>query len=137
MGIGNASAQDIKDKDVPMTVKQSFKNMYANATDIDWELKGENYEVSFDIGDVDHKALIAKNGKLVSEQKEISKNQLPAVIAKQIKIKYPSARIDDVDWISTNGKITYKVDIEGRYDLDVWYTADGKFIKEVNDKFQK
>ena len=133
IGMGNANAQDIKGKDVPIMIKKSFKSKYVNATDIDWELKGENYEVSFDIGDVDHKALFSKTGKLVSHQKEISKRQLPAIIAKNIKIKYPGSRVDDVDWISTNGKISYKIDIEGKYDLDVWYTADGKFIKEEKD----
>ena len=133
LGIANINAQDIKVPNVPVSVQNSFKGKYPNATDIDWKMKGADYGVSFDIGDVDHEVVISKNGKLVSRQKEISKRQLPAIIAKNIKIKYPGSRVDDVDWISTNGKISYKVDIEGKYDLDVWYTADGKFIKEEKD----
>lgn len=133
LGIANTNAQDMKATDVPMIVKTSFNSKYANAVDIDWELRGGNYGVSFDIANVDHKMLIAKNGDLISHQKEIPKNQLPTVIAKSIKIKYPGSRIDEVDWINTNGKITYRVDIEGKFDLDVWYSADGKFIKEVID----
>ena len=60
-------------------------------------------------------------------------NWLPVAIAKSIKAKYPQGKIEDVDWINTGGKITYKVDIEGTPDVNVWYSADGKFIKELAD----
>jgi len=132
-GIVSSYAQDINAKDVPAGVKNALIKMYPKATDIDWELKGGNYEASFDIGRVDHKATFAKSGKNISFEKDIPNNQLPAVIAKNIKAKYPKATIDDVDWINTGGKITYKIDIEGTPDLNVWYSADGKFIKEMVD----
>lgn len=132
-GIASSSAQDINQKDVPSVIKSAFNKAYPEATDVDWEKKGANYEVDFNIGSVDHKATYTVSGKTLSFEKDIPNGKLPAVIAKNIKAKYPSGRIDDVDWINTAGKITYKIDIEGTPDVNVWYDASGKFIKEVAD----
>jgi uncharacterized membrane protein YkoI len=131
--MASSSAQDIDQKNVPSVVKSAFSKDYPKATDIDWEKKGANYEVDFNLGKVDHKATYAASGKTVSFEKDIPNAQLPAVIAKNIKAKYPKGRIDDVDWINTAGKITYKIDIEGTPDVNVWYDASGKFIKKVAD----
>jgi len=132
-GIASSSAQDIDQKDVPSVIKTVFNKAYPKATDVDWEKKGANYEVDFNLGRVDHKATYSVSGKSLSFEKDIPNTQLPAVIAKNIKSKYPKGRIDDVDWINTAGKITYKIDIEGTPDVNVWYDASGKFIKEVAD----
>ncbi|MGO4877495.1 PepSY-like domain-containing protein [Pedobacter psychrotolerans] len=132
-GIANSLAQDIDSKNVPAAVKTAFAKAYPKATDVDWEKKGADYKVDFDLGKTDHSATYAATGKIISFEKDIPNNQLPAAIAKSIKAKYPQGRIDDVDWISAGGKITYKVDIEGTPDVNVWYSADGKFIKELAD----
>ena len=132
-GIVNSNAQDIDTKDVPAAVKTAFKSTYAKATDVDWELKGSNYEVDFEIARIDHKATYTSAGKLISLEKDISNNQLPAAVLKSIKAKYPNGKIDGANWISTAGKISYKVDIDGTPDVNAWYDATGRFIKEVAD----
>ena len=132
-GIAASQAQDIDSKNVPVAVKTTFSKAYPKATNVDWEMKGADYKVDFDLGKTDHSAIYAASGKNISFEKDIPNNQLPATIAKSIKVKYPKGRVDDVDWINTGGKITYKVDIEGMPDVNVWYSADGKFIKELAD----
>lgn len=132
-GVASSNAQDIDKSKVPAAVKNAFMKAFPKATDIDWEMKSGNYEADFDLAKVDHKVTYTSVGKVVSQEKDIPHNQLPASIAKSIKAKYPKGRIEDVDWINTGGKITYKVDIEGTPDVNVWYNADGKFIKELAD----
>jgi len=132
-GIASSYAQAIDKSKVPAAVKNAFIKAYPKATDVDWEMKGGNYEADFDLQKVDHKATYTSGGKVVSFEKDIPNNQLPVLIAKSIKAKYPKGRIDDVDWINTGGKISYKIDIEGAPDVNVWYGADGKFIKELAD----
>ena len=132
-GITSSKAQDIHKKDVPDAVKTVFIKAYPKATDVDWKMKGSNYEAKFDLGKTDHKATYTPLGKTIAVEKDISNSQLPAAIAKSIHARYPKGRIDDVDWINTGGKITYKIDIEGTPDVNVWYSADGKFIKEIAD----
>jgi uncharacterized membrane protein YkoI len=132
-GAAISNAQDISPKDVPAAVKSAFQKAYPRATDIEWEIKNVNYEVEFDIGSADYKVLYTPAGKTVFVERDIALRQLPASIAKNIKSKYPQGRIDDVDQINTGGKITYKIDIDGTPDVNVWYSADGKFIREVID----
>jgi hypothetical protein len=132
-GIASSKAQDIKVKDVPAAIRTTFAKQYPKATDVDWELKGGNYEVDFDLGKSDHKVTYATDGKVVSVEKELLKSQLPTSIAKAVKSKYPKGRVDGVTWISTAGKVTYKVDIEGVPDVNAWYDASGKFLKEIPD----
>jgi hypothetical protein len=96
-------------------------------------MKGSNYEADFNLAKIDHKALYAAEGKIISLEKDIPNSKLPASIAKSIKTKYPQGRIDDVDRIDAGGKISYKVDIEGTPDVMVWYAADAKFIREAAD----
>jgi len=126
--------EELPKKDVPNAVKAVFSKAYTKATDVDWERKGSNYEVDFNLARVDHKALYTATGKRISLQKDIPNKELPATIAKSIKTKYPQGRIDDVDQINTGGKVSYKIDIEGTPDVNVWYGADGKFIKEAADR---
>lgn len=132
-GIASSNAQDIDKNQVPAAVKSAFMKAYPKATDVDWEMKSNNYEADFDLAKVDYKATYTSAGKAISVEKDIPNSQLPALIVKNIKAKYPKGRIDDVDLINTGGKISYKVDIEGTPDVNVWYTADGKFVKELAD----
>lgn len=126
-------AQDVDKKNVPAPVRQALNKSYPNARDVDWERRGANYVADFDFGNTDYKVTYSGQGRVLVTEKDIPNTKLPSVIAKNIKLKYPKARIDDVDWINTAGKISYKVDIEGTPDVNVWYTADGKFIKEIAD----
>jgi hypothetical protein len=132
-GIASSNAQDIDKKNVPAAVKAAFSKAYPKARDVDWKVEGSNYKADFDLAKTDHKAVYTATGKTISFEKDIPVTQLPSVIVKNIKTKYPQGRIDDVDWINTGGKITYKIDIEGTPDVNVWYGADGKFIKEIAD----
>ncbi|MVN21831.1 PepSY-like domain-containing protein [Mucilaginibacter arboris] len=132
-GLAISKAQDIKTKDVPAVVKAAFSKQYPNASDIDWKRSGSNYKVSFDLGKVDHKATYTPAGKTVSYGKDIPNSSLPKTIADNIRSRYPKATIDDVEWINTAGKITYKIGLDGTPDATLWYTSDGKFIKEVAD----
>jgi len=128
-----SKAQDIPISSVPDAVKNAFTKQYPKASDIDWEKAGANYEVSFDMGRVDHKATYSPSGKTIAYQKDIPNSSLPKGIAANIKSKYPNARIDDVTWINTSGKITYKIDLDGTPDATLWYASNGSFIKEVAD----
>ncbi len=132
-GLFTIQAQEIKKSDVPEAVKSTFMKDYKGATDIEWKKDGDNFMVSFDMGRVDHKATYSATGTTISFQKEIPSTSLPAVIAKNIKTKYPNARIDDVEWKNTSGKIIYKIDLDGKPDVKVWYGEDGTFMEEIAD----
>src|SRR5690606_7382311 len=71
---------DIPASKVPSVVKNAFEQQYANAVDIDWEKKKDNFEVDFEIANVDYAALYNKQGQLMMTKEDISTRQLPTAV---------------------------------------------------------
>lgn len=129
-GIGNGFAQDIPQGEVPAAVMQSFNEKFPKASDIEWERKGELYEVEFVLGRFDdHEALFDASGNLTRHKGEIAKSSLPKAVADAIATKYPKYRIDDVDKITEGDRVTYKTELEnGQEDFNVVFSEDGSVI---------
>lgn len=129
---GVIAAQDIPASQVPSLVTNSFKQQFADASDVEWEKEGENYKVEFDTGFFtdDHEAWYDKSGKLLRHEEEISGKELPEAVMATIKARYAGYKIDDVDKITENGKATYKVELD-KYqspDIDVVFDEGGQLI---------
>lgn len=124
-------AQDIPQSEVPEAVMRSFNEKFPKASDVEWERKGELYEVDFDMGFfTDHEAWFDASGNITRHKEEISKSDLPKAVADAITSQYGEYRIDDVDKITENGKVSYKVELEnGSYDRKVYFSEDGTFIR--------
>lgn len=121
-----AVAQDIRQSEVPSVVLNAFQSKFSNATDVEWEMKGDLYKVEFEIGKFDHDLWIDKNGKVVKHKEELSKSDLPAAINDKIKTEYKDYRVDDVYKIESDGKVTYEVDLDGnRGDREITFAPDG------------
>ncbi|HLT08571.1 MAG TPA: PepSY-like domain-containing protein [Cyclobacteriaceae bacterium] len=118
---------DIPASKVPSVVKNAFEQQYANAVDIDWEKKKDNFEVDFEIANVDYAALYNKQGQLMMTKEDISTSQLPTAVADKIAQDYPDYYIDDADKITVGDRILYQVELEGNVrERKLVYTADGE-----------
>lgn len=126
-----AYSQKVKEKDVPEAVKTAFKSAYPKADDVKWEKEDANYEVEFEIDDVDHSALYDVNGKLLESEMEIETSQLPQKALDYMKTHYADKKIKEAAKITdAKGVVTYEAEIKG---LDVMFDANGNFIKEEKD----
>lgn len=133
-GIFSASAQTIDTTKVPAVVKTHFYGKYTTAKDVEWKMSDQNYRVKYEIGDIDYKITYTPTGDIVSSEKEIRNTDLPGAVTAAIAKDFPGYKIDDADEITTNGVITYKVDLDGEPDMDAWYHADGTLIRKAVDK---
>ena len=127
LGLATAScAQDIPQNAVPSVVLNAFGAKYPNATDVDWEKKGEVYNVGFEIGKTDHEAWFDAAGKVIKVETDISKKELPAAVQSAIAKHYAGYRTDDADKIEKDGKTYYKVELDGNMgDRTVVFDAQG------------
>jgi hypothetical protein len=131
----NANAQDIPQSQVPSVVLNSFQVKFPNATDIDWELKGDQYKVDFEIGTRDHDIWIDKSGNIKKHKEDIAKKELPQEIVKKIEKDFGSYKIDDTDKIEVDGKVVYQVELDGAADdRKVTFTAGGDVQENVADR---
>lgn len=124
---------EIDKKDVPQAVMDGFTRKFADARDVEWKKKGDDYKVTFEIGNTDHYAMINSSGTIVYEGKEIPKSQLPAEIKNAIKKDYPNLRIDDVYTVEKNGNTSYRVKLDGSPDRKVTYSSAGAVVEDKED----
>tara|TARA_R110000772_G_scaffold74718_4_gene162721 strand:- start:1093 stop:1530 length:438 start_codon:yes stop_codon:yes gene_type:complete len=116
------SAQDLMTSQVPTNLITNFQKEYPNATDVAWELEGENYKVEFDMGKMENETWYSKDGNTIKTEMEITENNMPQAVKNTAKSKYPDYKIDEVEVTEENGKKTYEVELEK------WFQEDIKLV---------
>ena len=126
----SSCAQDINQSLVPSVVVNAFQQKFPKASDVEWEKKGELYEVEFDLGLKDHKALIDATGKIVKHKEEISTVELPAAVKETLQKGFPQHKIDDAKRIESEGVVIYKVEVENAAEeRKIYLDANGKIVE--------
>lgn len=136
LSLTNISAQDIHQNEVPSIILNNFQKTFPKASDIDWEIKGNLYEVEFETGFLgdDHKVLYSRDGKLVRHEEEISKSNLPKTVLVSIKKSFPGYRTDDIKKITEGGKVIYNVELKNySQEWKVIFDAQGKMLQKIAD----
>ncbi len=130
LGTGAMFAQDMPESQVPSVIVNNFKKEFPKAYDVEWEKKGEQYNVEFEIGaGTDYEAWFTNSGKLIKYKQEVTSTNLPQAIKNAIHSNYPGYRIDEVKKYVENGVETYKVEIEkGSEELKLRFSNDGKIL---------
>ncbi len=122
-----SNAQDIPKSQVPSVVLNAFQSKFANATDVEWELKGDDYKAEFEIGKRDHDVWIDKSGNIKKHKEDFPKSELPAAIKQKLQSDFPNYKIDDADKVEMEGKVFYQIELEGNNEeRKILLNADGK-----------
>lgn len=109
----SSCAQEIPQKNVPSVVVNAFMTSYPQATDIEWEQQGTLYNVEFEIGKVDHEIGYDASGKMIRHEEEMAPNNLPVAVIATIQKNFPGYKPDDAYRVEENGKLFYKVELDG------------------------
>lgn len=136
LSITNISAQDIRQSEVPSVILNHFQKSFPKAADIDWEIKGNYYEVEFETGFLgdDHKILYSRDGKLVRHEEEISKSNLPKTVLASIKRSFNGYRTDDIKKITEGGKVIYNVELKNySQEWKVVFDTQGRILQKKED----
>lgn len=134
-----ACAQTTVQSNVPSVVMSSFQKQFSNASNVEWEVKNSVYNVEFDANGNEHEVWIDSKGHIFSHKEELRVNQVPANIREAVKRDFPEYRIEDADKYETDGKITYKLELDkgafDRSDMEwkVTYDSEGKLINKIAD----
>lgn len=127
-------AQDVQESQVPSLVLNSFKKDFSKATDVEWELKGDLYDVEFDIGFADHEIWFDPTGNVVKHEEDIKQSDLPEIVASILANEYKSYRISDVKKIQTGKYIVYELDVKnGNQEWELTFDESGKVINKKAD----
>jgi len=129
-------AQDISQSQVPSLVLNQFSSQFPKATDVEWEMDGNLYNVEFELGwNIDREVWYNPEGKIVKHKEDISRDKLPEAVNNRIKVDFSDYTIDDLEQITDNGRVIYKMELNSllQQDWDVIIDATGKVISKIED----
>lgn len=129
-------AQDLNREEVPANILEHFDLEYAQASDVEWEMKGDKYQVEFEYDrQTDMEIWYDANGNVVREKEEWKKSKLPDAVKNAIKEEYSDYKIDDVDKITEDGKVHFKVSLDSNRDedMEVWIDESGEITESKRD----
>jgi len=128
-------AQEISRDKVPPVITVAFKQKFPKASDISWEMKGEQFNVDFEIDRRDHEAWYDGSGKLLKHTRDIRQNELPKAVLDAIRKQFVNYRVSDTEKTTDHqGADTYKVELKKlSSDLDVIFSPEGKVLDQKAD----
>ncbi len=135
LGVATISAQDINPQNVPSNIRTTFEQAYPNASDVEWEMEGQNYKVEFDVNWQDSEVWYSSDGSTVKTETEIKKKDLPQAILATIDNQYATYRVDSIEKTDQNGSVTFEVELEKGWDEEkqLLLDANGIVLNEWND----
>jgi hypothetical protein len=124
-----ASAQGIKDKEVPEQVKASFQTKFPGTSKVSWEKEKGNYEANWGgRSGEDHSAMFTPAGTFIELVDAIPVDALPTYVATYVREHYKGAKILEAGKLTdAAGKKMFEAEIRGK---DLIFDDQGRFLKE-------
>ena len=122
-----ASAQKLKESEVPAVVVKAFEKQHPGIKGEKWEKEKGDFEVGFTNSNVKTTEVYDAKGIFKESEVEIKPTELPATATNYIAIMYKGAKIKEATKITKAlGEVNYEAEVNGS---DVIFDAKGKFIK--------
>jgi hypothetical protein len=126
---GTVIAQDLKEKDIPASVKIAFAHKYPNTKKVSWEKEKGNFEANWGgKSGEDSSVVYTPSGNFVEIVVAIPVYQLPPSVVHYVSTNYKGAKIAEAGKVTdAAGKHMYEAEIKGK---DLIFDENGVFIKE-------
>ncbi len=98
--------------DVPGRIVNEFKKEYVQASNATWETKATYYQVKFNLNEQNIEAFYSLEGNLLGVTRNITFNNLPLHLQKDIREKYTGYRITDLFELSNDNGTEYVITFE-------------------------
>ncbi|RCW92823.1 PepSY-like domain-containing protein [Winogradskyella arenosi] len=130
------NAQDIPQSQVPSVIVNAFHKQFPKATDLEWEMDGNLYNVDFEMHwNEDHDVWYNAEGIMVRHKEDLAKSDLPEAVRQRIKTDFTGYTIDDLERITDRGNVIYKMELNAftTTDWDVVIDSEGSIISKIAD----
>ena len=129
-----ASAQKVKESEVPKAVVTSFQTHFKGAKAEGWDKeKNGEYEAEFKMNKVEMSANFSADGTLMETETEIAPSVLPKAATEYITKNYAGSKIEEAAKITDSAnKVTYEAEVKhGKEEFELLFDATGNFTKKV------
>lgn len=119
-------------EEVPDNILNAFNNEYPNAMEVEWEKEGDEYEVEFEIDEVEREITYDMQANIVETGIDVSEDELPANTLTYISENYAGYEIDDADEVENGDMSYFEVEIENdQQEIELLFNLQGDFVREV------
>lgn len=114
---------------VPAVVVEAFQRSFPQASDVEWEVKGEVFEVEFELDRLDHEVWMNAQGEIVRHQQDLRTRSVPESVRTGVRQHYPGYRITEAEKLQTGKETVYKLELSRWFkDLDVIVDEQGQVV---------
>lgn len=130
-----AHTQDINQSEVPSVIVNNFKQEFPKVYDVEWEKKGENYEVEFENDkSKEHEVVFNLSGEIIKHKAEITQKELNKSIKNTLRNEFSECIVSDVEMIEEKGVKTYRMELKSIFkEWDVIINEKGEILQKEED----
>ena len=127
-----ACDNELAPSEVPSVVKNTFKNRFSKAMDVEWKSIKNVYEVSFEISNVDHGALLDSSGNMLKYKYAIDKTLLPNSLQSFLQHEHPKKKWEDPEHIIDGSSEYYQLEFDNFFnDKKLVVDSMGKILPDI------
>lgn len=131
LGTNLATAQTVKETEVPAAVKATQAKNYPNIKVEKWEKEGANYEAEFDVKKVETSTLYDASGTLIATETEIKPSELPKAITDYVTKNMAGKKVKEAaKIIDASGSVSYEAEIDN---VDYIFDSNGTLLKKEEE----
>ena len=129
--------KDAAASQIPAPVKAAFQAAYPGATDVEWEVDDNEYEVEFDMNGEEYEATYSATGMLKDTNAGINLtiDELPLPVSQAVNAQFPGYLMDDVQQVTVNGEQQFEIEMNSRDGnrKKATFTALGKLVSSEDE----
>ena len=118
---------DITTSQVPSIVENTFKSIFAQAKNVESVFANDTYEVSFEVENIDHDALLDSSGNLLKYKHRIDGTAVPKEIRAFLAKEHPKGKWDDAEYVVDGNSKYFQIELDG-------FFTDTKLVVDSNGK---
>ena len=107
----SCDADDYPNADIPSVVLNEFRSSYPEASEVEWEQVKDLYEVDFELGGKDAKAMFQISGDILREKQDINLKALPREVIESLEKEFGKGKIEDPEMVISKDQRYYQVEI--------------------------
>lgn len=119
--------------DIPSVALNKFRSNQPDAKDVSWKKVGEDYEVDFEVGEVEMKLLISTTGDILRQKRDIDVIDLPPRVMQYLDREFGKENIEDPQSLTAGGLKYYQVEIDRLFfDKEIVIDNNGNLLESVS-----
>lgn len=112
-------------------IQTAFNEKFPNATDVEWKVSNNVYEIDFEINHVDYEAWYDSDANLLMYKYDIANSELPQEVLSAMTNDYPGYVLDESEKVYKGNMIGYYLDLKkNKTEVHAFYKDNGTFISK-------